>query len=163
MKEKIIAKRIPRKEMRLALCSAIAATGSKETVTSRGHIADDVRDFPLVVRDDFQNLKKTSVVEEAFIKLGVWPDVYRVRESRKVRAGKGKRRGRRIKQAIGPLLVIAKNEGVAQAARNIPGVDVSLIDNLNVELLAPGTHPGRLTVWTESALKKLEERFSEGD
>jgi len=24
-----------------------------------------------------------------------------------------------------------------------------------VELLAPGTHPGRLTVWTEDAISKL--------
>jgi len=131
-------------------------------VASRGHITDDVRDLPLVVKDDLQNLKKTSEVEEAFVKLGVWPDIYRVRESRKVRAGKGKRRGRRIRQAVGPLLVVAKNEGVAQAARNIPGVDVSLVDNLNVELLAPGTHPGRLTLWTEAAFKKLEERFGGG-
>jgi len=162
IKEKVIVKKIPRKEMRLALCSAIAATASKETVTARGHITDDVRGFPLVVKDDLQNLKKTSEVEEAFIKIGVWPDVYRVRESRKVRAGRGKRRGRRIKQAVGPLLVIAKDEGVTHAARNIPGVDVSLIDNLNAELLAPGAHQGRLTIWTESAFKKLEKRFGEG-
>jgi len=162
MEEKVVVKRVPRKEMRLALRSAIAATALRETVASRGHITDDVRDFPLVVKDDLQNLKKTSEVEEAFIKLGVWPDVYRVRESRKVRAGKGKRRGRRITQAVGPLLVIAGNEGVALAARNILGVDVSFIDNLNAELLAPGTHPGRLTVWTESAFKRLEERFGGG-
>jgi len=162
VKEKVVAKRIPRKEMRLALSAAIAATALKETVASRGHIADDVRDFPLVVKDAIQSLKKTSEVEETFIKLGVWPDVYRVRESRKVRAGRGKRRGRRMKQAVGPLLVISKNEGVEQAARNIPGVDVSLVDDLNVELLAPGTHPGRLTVWTESAFKRLEERFGGG-
>jgi len=162
IKEKLIAKGIPRKEMRLALCSAIAATASKEMATLRGHITDDVRDFPIIVNDDIQSLKKTKEVEEAFIKIGVWPDIYRVVESRKVLAGKGKLRGRRIKQAVGPLLVIAKNDGVAQAAQNIPGVSVSLIDNLNAELLAPGTHPGRLTIWTESASKKLEERFSGG-
>jgi len=159
VKEKVSVKRIPKKEMRLALCSAIAATALKETVASRGHISDDVRDFPLVVKDDLQNLKKTSEVEEVFIKLGLWPDVYRVKESRKVRAGKGKRRGRRIKQAVGPLLVIAKDEGLARAARDVPGVDVSVIDNLNVELLAPGTRCGRLTVWTESAFKRVEKRF----
>lgn len=160
--EKKIVKRIPRKEMRFALRSAVAATGSKEKVASRGHIIDYVRDFPLVVADEIQDLKKTSEVEEALIKLGVWPDVYRVRESRKVRAGKGKRRGRKMKQAVGPLLVIAKNGGVAQAARNIPGVDISTVDNLNVELLAPGTHPGRLTIWTMSAFKKLGELFKGG-
>jgi len=159
---KKIVKEIPRKEMRLALRSALAASASKKTVASRGHIAEDVGDFPLVVVDDLQGLKKTSEVEEAFLKLGVWPDIYRVKESVKERAGKGKRRGRRTKQAVGPLLVIAENGGVAQAARNLPGVDVSTVNNLNAELLAPGTHPGRLTVWTKSAFEKLDEIYGKG-
>ena len=64
-----------------------------------------------------------------------------------------------MKQAIGPLLVITKNEGVAEAARNLPGIEVASVENLNAELLAPGTHPGRLTVWTSSAFEKLEKIF----
>jgi len=159
---KKIVKAIPRKEMRLAVRSALAATASKETVASRGHIAEDVGDFPLVVVDDIQDLKKTSEVEKAFLKLGVWPDIYRVKESLKERAGKGKRRGRRTKHAVGPLLVIAENRGVAHAARNLLGVDVSTVNNLNAELLAPGTHPGRLTIWTKSAFEKLDEIFGKG-
>jgi len=159
---KKIVRRLPKKEMRFALRSALAGTGSKEIVASRGHIVEDVRDFPLVVADDIQGLKKTSEVEEVFLKLGVWPDIYRVKESTKERAGKGKRRGRRIKHAVGPLLIIAENRGIAQAARNLPGVDVSSFNNLNVELLAPGTHPGRLTVWTKSAFEKLDETFGKG-
>jgi len=160
--EKKIEKNLPRKEMRLALRSALAATGFKETVSSRGHMTEEVGDFPLVVVDDIQELKKTGEVEKAFLKLGVWPDIYRVKESVKERAGKGKRRGRRIKHAVGPLLVIAENRGVAQAARNLPGVDVSTVNNLNAELLAPGTHPGRLTIWTKSAFEKLDQIYGEG-
>jgi large subunit ribosomal protein L4e len=159
---KKIVKGIPRKEMRLALRSALAATASKEIVASRGHIAEDVGDFPLVVVDDIQGLKKTSEVEKVFLKLGVWPDIYRVKETFKERAGKGKRRGRRMKHAIGPLLVIAENGGIAHAARNLAGVDISTVSNLNAELLAPGTHPGRLTIWTKSAFEKLDEIFGEG-
>ena len=64
-----------------------------------------------------------------------------------------------MKQAVGPLLVITKNEGVAEAARNLPGIEVASVENLNAELLAPGTHPGRLTVWTSSAFEKLENVF----
>ena len=41
------------------------------------------------------------------------------------------------------------------AAKNLAGVDVCLVDNLNVELLAPGTHSARLTLWTEDAVRKL--------
>jgi len=157
--EKKIEKKIPRKEMRLALRSAVAATASKEIVASRGHMVEDVPDFPLVVVDEIQALKRTQEVEETFLQLGVWPDIYRVKESRNVRAGKGKMRGRKMRQAVGPLLVITENRGVVEAARNIPGVDIVSVDGLNVELLAPGTHPGRLTVWASSAFEKVDKLF----
>jgi large subunit ribosomal protein L4e len=157
--EKKIKKKIPKKEMRLAIRSAVAATGSKEAVASRGHIVDDIPDFPLVVVDEIQSLKRTKDIEEALVNIGVWSDIYRVKESRKVRAGKGKMRGRKMKQAIGPLLVITKNDGVAEAARNLPGMEVVSVESLNAEVLAPGTHPGRLTVWTNSAFEKLETVF----
>ena len=44
------------------------------------------------------------------------------------------------------------------AARNLSGVDAVTVDQLNVEHLAPGMLAGRLTVWTESALVRLEGR-----
>ncbi len=155
--QKKTAKKIPKKEMHLALRSALAATGTKEVVASRGHIVDMIRDFPLVVADDIQALKKTSEVKEAFLKLGLWPDIIKVKESLKERAGKGKRRGRRLKHAVGPLIVVDKNDGIANAARNLLGVDITTVNNLNVGLLAPGTHPGRLTLWSKSAFEKLNE------
>jgi large subunit ribosomal protein L4e len=157
--EKKIVKRIPRKEKRLALLSAIAATASKEAVASRGHSIEDVRQIPLVVTSDFESLKKTKEVEEALTRLGILSEIFRSRESRRVRAGKGKSRGRKMKVATGPLLVVAENRGIAQAAQNIPGVDVVKVTDLNVELLAPGTHPGRLTVWTAGAVEKLNELY----
>ncbi len=161
--EKKIVKRIPKKEKRLALLSAIAATASKEAVASRGHSIEDVPQIPLIVADDLEKLKRTKEVEEALIQLGVLADIYRVRESRKVRAGKGKRRGRKIKQVVGPLIVVAENQGLIEAASNIPGVDAIIVNNLNAEILAPGAHSGRLTLWTNSAIKKLNELYGEGE
>ena len=160
--EKKIARRIPKKEKRLALLSAIAATASKETVAARGHSIVDVPEIPLVVTNDLEALKKTREVEETLIRLGVLSDIYRVEESRKVRPGRGKSRGRKIKQAVGPLIVVAEDKGIMEAARNIPGVDVARVGNLNAEMLAPGTHPGRLTIWTDSALERLNELYGGG-
>ncbi|MEM3597272.1 MAG: 50S ribosomal protein L4 [Candidatus Bathyarchaeia archaeon] len=159
--EKKIVKRIPRKEKRLALFSAIAATGHREIVASRGHAVEDVPAIPLVVTDDLAKLKKTKEVEEALVGLGLLSDIYRVKESRKVRAGKGKRRGRKMKQAVGPLIVVAENNGITKAAENIPGLDVVAVRDLNAEVLAPGAHPGRLTVWTVGAIEKLSELYGE--
>jgi len=161
--EKKIVKRIPKKEKRLALFSAIAATASRETVAKRGHAIEDILEIPLIVTDDFESLKRTKEVEETLIHLGILSEIYRVRESRNTRAGKGKSRGRKMKQATGPLIVVAENRGIVEAAENIPGVDVVIVKNLNAELLAPGTHLGRLTVWTNSAIGKLNELYGEGE
>lgn len=159
---KKIVKRIPKKEKKLALLSAIAATTSKELVASRGHSIEDILGIPLIVADDLEGLKKAKEVEETLINLGVLSDIYRVRESKKIRAGKGKRRGRKTKQAVGPLIIINKNKGLIEAAENIPGLDVVTVDNLNVELLAPGAHPGRLAIWTKSAIDNLQTLYGGG-
>ena len=161
--EKEITKRISKKETRLALLSAIAATASKDTVASRGHAIENVPQIPLIVADSIQELTKTKEVEEVLLNLGVMLDIHRVRASRKIRAGKGKRRGRKMKQAVGPLIVVVENKGLADAASNIPGVDIITVNNLNPEILAPGTHPGRLTLWTNGAFVQLDKLYGEGE
>jgi len=158
-----ITKEIPKKEKRLALLSAIAATGQKETVASRGHKVETVLELPLIVENVLETLTKAKEVEDVLTHLGIITDVCRVRESRKVRAGKGKYRGRKMKQAVGPLIVIAENKGLIEAAGNIPGVDIVTVNNLNAELLAPGTHPGRLTLWTNGAIDQLEKLYGVGE
>lgn len=159
--KKKIVKHIPNKEKKLALLSAIAATASKTTVVSRGHKVSGVPQIPLIVTDDIAELTKAKDVEEALAQLGVAGDISRVKDSRKIRAGKGKRRGRKMKQAIGPLIVVNEDKGLMNAAANIPGVSVTLVDGLNVELLAPGAHPGRLTLWASSAVDRLGKIYSE--
>jgi large subunit ribosomal protein L4e len=158
-----IVKEIPKKEKRLALLSAIAATSSKEIVASRGHEIESVPQIPLIVTDSFEGLTKTKEVEETLTRLGLLTDICRVRESRKVRAGKGKHRGRKMKQAVGPLIVIAENKGIANAASNIPGIEIVKVNNLNPEILAPGTHAGRLTLWTNGAIGQLEKLYGNGE
>jgi large subunit ribosomal protein L4e len=158
--ESRIVKEIPKKEKRLAIQSAIAATASKETVASRGHEVEGV-EIPLVVEDSLSELTKAKEVETALTNLGLLTDIYRVRESRNIRAGKGKHRGRKMKQAIGPLIVVAENKGILAAAGNLPGIDVVTVKNLNAELLAPGTHPGRLTVWTVGAIEQVGKLYGE--
>jgi len=159
--EKIIVKNIPKKEAKLALTSAIAATAQKEYVTGRGHRIDTVVGLPLVVDNTFEGLTKAQEVEDVFSKLGFDAEFTRVRESRNVRAGKGKHRGRKMKQAVGPLIVVADGKSLINAASNLSGVQVTTVTNLNTEMLAPGTHPGRLTVWTNGAIEKLATLYGE--
>ncbi len=159
--EKSIVKEIPKKEARLALASAIAATAQKDFVVARGHKVEKVVQLPLIVDNAIESLTKAKEVEDAFVKLGIEADLIRVRESRNIRAGKGKLRGRKIKQAIGALIVVVNNVSLMSAASNLPGVQVTTVTNLNTEILAPGTHPGRLTVWSNDAIEQLKTIYGE--
>ncbi len=156
---KRIVKNLPKKERKLGLLSAIAATGSKELVKRRGHAVEDVPEIPLIVTDDLEELRRTKEVEETLTRLGILSELYRVKDSRNIRAGRGKLRGRKHKRAKGPLLVVAENKGIVEAAQNVPGVEVALVNNLNAELLAPGTHPGRFTIWTSKSVIRLGELY----
>jgi large subunit ribosomal protein L4e len=154
--------RINKKERRLAIRSAIAATANREVVSSRGH-AFEADQLPLVIVDKLQDLQSTEEVKGVFENLGLWNDIVRVKNGRKVRAGNARRRGRKYRKPVGPLIVIAEDGGIRQAARNLPGVNVVYVSKLNAEILAPGTQPGRLTIWTKSAIEALTKGFSEGD
>ena len=150
--DKIFSEKINRKERRKAIRSAIAATTILDLVKARGHRYTG--NLPLVVVDAFQELSKAKEITGALKQFQVWEDLVKAKSGRKVRAGKGKRRGRRYKNKKS-ILIVGTTPLVA--ARNLPGVDVTTVNNLNVELLAPGVHAGRLTVWTESAVNALME------
>jgi len=78
-------------------------------------------------------------------------------KKKKIRAGKGKRRGRKYKKKKSALIIVPEKCDLQKAARNIPGIEISLIKNLNVEKLAPGNNPGRLTIFTKSAVEQLNK------
>ena len=68
-------------------------------------------------------------------------------------------RGRKRRHGRGPLIVIHEDDGITRAADNFLGVDVTHVSDLNIEQLAPGTTLGRLTLWTVSAFKELNNLF----
>jgi len=155
--EKVVVERINKKERHLAIRSAIAATKNKKLVASRGHAVDKITAFPIVITDELEGLKKAAEVKIALAKLGLDKELERASEGVRVRAGRGKMRGRRYKRAVGPLIIISEDRGITRGARNLPGVSVAKVNELNAELLAPGGVLGRLTVWTNSAIRKLAE------
>lgn len=152
--EKVLIKEINQKEKQKAFRSAVAASVNEELVKGRGHLYEGA--VPVVLEDKFETLGLTKDVITALTTAGVYNDIVRSKDSKKVRAGRGKMRGRRFKQRKSLLIVTA--EKPLLAARNLSGVDVVTVDQLNVEHLAPGMLAGRLTVWTESALVRLEAR-----
>ena len=135
---KVLIEKINRKERRKAIRSAMAASN-------------------IVVMDDkLESVKKTSEMFNAFKSNKMDSELNRSKE-RKIRAGVGTRRGRKYKTKVGPLIVVSKACPAMLAADNLQGVEVSVVNNLNAELLAPGGDIGRTTVWSKSALEKLDK------
>lgn len=151
--EKDWAKKINKKEWILALNSAIAATVNQELASSdgRNHALGDLK-LPLIIENTFESIDKTKDVYAIFEKLGLADDVSRasVKKTKEGRARTGKRR---LRKSV--LLVVSDECLAAKAAKNIAGVDVIDVDGLNIDLLAPGGHPGRLTLWTQGAIEKI--------
>lgn len=106
--------------------------------------------------DEFEDLNKTQEALGVLEAVGADADIERAEEGRSVRAGRGKTRGRKYSQPKSVLVVTS--EEPSRAARNLSGVDVATAREVNAEDLAPGAHPGRLTLWTESAIEEVADR-----
>jgi large subunit ribosomal protein L4e len=154
--EKVWTKLINVKEWEKAFRSAIAATADNKLVKERGHIIEGVKHIPLIVDDKVEDINKSKDTLELLTKLGLEKELERTAET-KERAGKGKARGRKRMVRKGPLLITAKGSPINKAGANILGFDVIPVDMLCVEDLAPGTQPGRLCIWTKSALECFEK------
>jgi large subunit ribosomal protein L4e len=152
--DKIWDEKINKKERRKAIRSALAATLVPQLVEERGHAVP--KDYPFFIENKFEDLEKTSEVINTLEKLGLKDDLERA-SVKKIRAGKGKMRGRKYKKRKGPLLVVSKDCKLLKSAMNIPGIDVVIVNKVNAELLAPGTEIGRLTLFTEAAIEKIEK------
>lgn len=152
--EKKWEQKINKKEKRKAIRSAMAATLLKELVKQRGHKVPD--HYPFALDASTENLSKTKEVHTALKAVGLTDDLDRSSQ-KTIRAGKGKSRARPYKKRKGPLLVVSGDCPLLKGAKNIPGVDVVKVDKINAKLLAPGGAPARLTVFTQKAIKTLEE------
>jgi len=159
--DKVVREEINKKERVLAIISALAATRKIDLVKKRGHlIPENIKQLPIVVIDDIENINTTSQAKEFLIRTGLWSDIERVQERTRIRAGRGKMRGRRYVSPRSFLLIVSSPDTPAiKAFRNLPGVDVIWPGGLGIQNLAPGGVPGRLTIISVSALKNLAQKY----
>jgi large subunit ribosomal protein L4e len=149
-------KKINIQQKRYAVASSLAASAIPALVMARGHVIDEVPEVPLVLDNAMESTKKTSVAKDILAAIGALDDVEKAGDSKKIRAGKGKMRNRRHTMRRGPLIIYKANDGVEQAFRNLPGVELCCVTRLNLLQLAPGGHMGRFCVWSKAALEELD-------
>ncbi|HEY7367646.1 MAG TPA: 50S ribosomal protein L4 [Nitrosopumilaceae archaeon] len=154
--EKVIYKKLNKKENKLALCSAIAATSSKKLIASRGHILEKIESFPLIVSDDIEKISKASEMKKVLEALNLTQDIERL-QARKARSGKSALRGRSTKVGKSVLFVTRDSTNLSKACGSFPGVEACSVKNLSVMDLAPGAVPIRLTVYSKSAIDEISK------
>ncbi len=152
--QKVISKKLNKKENKLALCSAIAATASKQIIESRGHKVEKIDSFPLVISDDIEKISKAKDLLKVLDAMNLNQDIARL-DFRKKRSGKSALRGRTTKIGKSILFVTKNSKNLAKACGSFRGVDAVSSNNLSVLDLAPGSVPIRLTVYSKSAIDEI--------
>ncbi|MFL6331176.1 MAG: 50S ribosomal protein L4 [Nitrososphaeraceae archaeon] len=158
---KNIYKKVNYKEKQLALCSAIAATTRKDLIERRGHKLSNISSFPIIISDDIESISKTKDLLNLFRALGLQQELDRVDFSRKARSGTARRRGRKGRSAVSAIIVIGssgdedENKNIHKLSGSVGGIDIKQVKDLSVLDLAPGSKPMRLAIFSESAIKEL--------
>jgi large subunit ribosomal protein L4e len=153
---KVIFKKLNKKENKLALCSAIAATASKTHVQSRGHKVEEIESFPIIVSNDLELISKASEITKVLDDLKLSKDVERL-QARKARSGQSSLRGRAKKVGKSVLFVTKDSEKITKACGSIPGVEARSVKDLSVLDLSPGSDPIRLTVYSKAAIEEISK------
>jgi large subunit ribosomal protein L4e len=153
--EKDFTLKINLNEKRKAVRSALSATVDRNLVEQRGHKIGTL--YPIILESKAETLAKTRDVKSLLEALGLKEEMERNRET-KIRAGRGKLRGRKHAKKRGLLFVVSSKCSLFKSASNIPGVEVAEARELNAELLAPGTNAGRLTIYTDKAIAEMDSK-----
>lgn len=153
--QKVLVEEMNEKEYKKALRTAVAATTSVQLAKERGHVFD-AKKLPLILDNAFEGVKKARDVLAIFAKLGIAGDVAKAKDNTKALSGTRHTRST-SKYVPKSILVVVKDGSVLKAARNLAGVDAVKVSDLKVRHLAPGTHAGRLTVFSANAIDELKK------
>jgi large subunit ribosomal protein L4e len=159
--DRIWAKKINRKERRLAFASALAATRESKLAEARGHAVPHGVSLPIVIDTPLEEIRTVKEARSLLEKLKLWGDIQRAANGTRLSgSGKARRRGR-VHRTPRSLLVVTSGPDRARGFRNLSGVDVVPVPRLATEDLAPGGVPGRLTLFSRAAVETLRERLGE--
>jgi large subunit ribosomal protein L4e len=141
-------RKINRKEKLIALRSALAATFNLTYIKKKYLLLRDKKE--LIASCVIESLPEKSKALAHSLKNIFGNQTELIFKNKEVRAGKGKRRGRKYKSNAGLLIIKAKDEKA-----KFSGIDMKSVSELNIKDLYP---LGRLTLYTKKALDELEKQ-----
>lgn len=138
------ARKINKKEQKIAMATGYAATASKVEIQKRYTTLKSAPVVPVIIES---MPSKTKEVIAALDK--IFGDSYsKLFQIKEVRTGKGKKRSRKYKSNAGLLIVIGKDEKV-----KFSGLQVKKVSEVKMKDLYP---LGRLAIYTEKSLEELK-------
>jgi large subunit ribosomal protein L4e len=138
------ARKINKKEQKIAMSTGYAATASKEEIQKRYTSLKSAPLVPVVIESMPAKTKEVIAVLDK-----IFGDSYdKLFQIKEVRAGKGKKRSRKYKSNAGLLIVVGKDEKVKFA-----GLEVKKVSEIKMRDLYP---LGRLALYTEKSLEELK-------
>ncbi|MDP4039615.1 MAG: 50S ribosomal protein L4 [Candidatus Pacearchaeota archaeon] len=139
-------KKLNKKEIQIAMESGIAATADKNYLAERYSTLREIKiSLPVIVES---NLEKIKTKDFLMTLKKLFGENYKLTlKEKKVRAGKGKIRGRKYKSNAGILLVKSENENI-----KISGIDILSVREIEIRDLYP---LGRIAIYTEKAIEEL--------
>jgi large subunit ribosomal protein L4e len=142
--------KINKNELRMAINSALTGTVDKDSL-SRKYKTGSESGF--IFENGFLELKTKEFF--TVLKTLFGENASRILKVKKIRPGIGKLRGRKYKRSAGLLFIIASDEDM-----NRKGIDVVKVSELKISDLAPNGEPGRITCYSEKAIKEIGEKFN---
>jgi len=133
---KNVFKKINKKELGLAFESALSGSAKDAVVFDNGVLDIKTKDFILALKE---------VYGDGFDK---------VLKSKKIRAGRGKMRGRKYKSNAGLLFVVGNDEVMKRK-----GIVVVNVGDLRIKDLAPNGEVGRRIAYSAKAVEEIGEAF----
>jgi len=143
--------KINKKELKIALCSALTATTKEDLIVKRYKSLEKgkIKQLPLIIESKVIKTKDLiSLVKNIF---GDVSSI--VIKNKTIRAGKGKMRGRKYKSNAGLLIVTGKEDKLKTKR-----FEMASASKLGVNDLARGGQ-GRIVIYTENAIKEIAQRF----
>lgn len=147
--EKVLIKKINKKELLIAFNSALTGTFDQASLDEKYSTKVPAA---IVFSSDIIGSKTKDLLST--LKLIFGESYGKVLKNKSVRAGKGKTRGRKYKSNAGLLFVKGTDEKMKQS-----GITVVSVNELTIKDLSPNGEPGRIACYTENAIKEIGERF----
>jgi len=136
--EKRIREKINKKEYTVALYGAMAKTFKNLPE-------------PIILESKVESIKNTKEINKLLKELKI---ITNKKTNPSTKKTKRSAKQKKYKHIV--TIVVKEDKGIVKAARNIPGVNVCVLDKITVGKLMPGGNTKCISIWSEGAVKDAD-------